>query len=245
MRFLPISLDSPLENILLDEVLLDRAEKNGAGEVLRIWESREVFVVLGRTGKIDEDVDLAAAAGDKIPVLRRTSGGGTVVQGPGCLNFSLVLSRSQRPRLNDIRKSYLEILEPVITALRNLEISAEFRPISDLVLMPDDKKFSGNAQHRGRKFVLHHGTILYDFNLGLISRYLKMPKSIPQYRRSRSHADFVANVPLSPEKFAKMCRKEFSSITVQPALTPAEQDALAEFVRRNSESILSGPRRRG
>ncbi|MCK5082116.1 MAG: hypothetical protein KAR31_04335, partial [Candidatus Omnitrophica bacterium] len=59
------------------------------------------------------------------------------------------------------------------------------------------KKISGNAQKRSKKFILHHGTILYDFDLERIKRYLKVPKDIPEYRQGRSHLDFVTNVPLS------------------------------------------------
>ena len=92
MQLRDISFPTPQENITFDDVLLNLAEKHEAGEYLRFWESPSVFVVLGRIGRAEIDVNATNTKTDGIPVLRRSSGGGTVVQGPGCLNYSLILS---------------------------------------------------------------------------------------------------------------------------------------------------------
>ena len=63
----------------------------------------------------------------------------------------------------------------------------------------DGRKVSGNAQRRGRRALLHHGTLLYDFDPGLAARYLKEPIRRPAYRSGRCHADFIGNLPLSAE----------------------------------------------
>jgi lipoate-protein ligase A len=201
MQFKDISFSTPQENIDFDEDLWHQAEKQGAGETLRFWESSQVFIVMGLTGRQEMDVNLALAGKDNVPVLRRSSGGGTVVQGPGCLNFCLVLSKQKHPQLNQLHKSYEWILSRVIKALKRSGVEAFFRPLSDLAVGPDEKKFSGNAQRRGKYFILHHGTILYDFDLSLISRYLNMPKDVPEYRKGRRHNEFVANVSIDPPAF--------------------------------------------
>ena len=187
-----ISFQSPLENILYDEVLLDLAEQGRGGEVLRFWESPEIFVVLGRTSNPAEDIYIEEALCDQIPVLRRASGGGTVLQGKGCLNYALILSKEKNPQVMKIRESYQFILGKIVQSLKNLGIAAEFKPISDLAV--GEKKFSGNAQKRGKKFILHHGTILYGFDLSLIEKYLTIPKNIPEYRRGRAHRDLIVNL---------------------------------------------------
>lgn len=194
MTFEDISFPGPETNLQYDDDLLGRAEKGGGGEVLRFWESPVLFVVLGRTGKQEDDVYGEVCQKDAVPVLRRTSGGGTVLQGPGCLNFSLVLSKERHHELMAIQSSYVFILEKIALALKRLGVDARFRPICDLVTASDDRKFSGNAQRRGRNFILHHGTILYDFQLSLISRYLKIPLKMPDYRSSRPHEQFVSNI---------------------------------------------------
>ena len=94
-----ISFETPQENILFDEVLLSLAEQKKSGEVLRFWESDKFFIVLGRTSSPVNDIHISAAVHDKIPVLRRSSGGGTVLQGKGCLNYSLILSKETHPQI--------------------------------------------------------------------------------------------------------------------------------------------------
>jgi len=201
MQFRDISFPTPQENIAFDEALWRLAEKHSGGEYLRFWESSKVFVVMGLTGRAQTDVNLIHTQEDNIPVLRRSSGGGTVVQGPGCLNYAMVLSKQKHPQINDLRKSYEWISAKVIEALRQAGVEAYFRPTSDIATGEGEKKFSGNAQRRGKHYILHHGTILYKFDLSLISRYLNMPKDIPEYRKHRSHTDFVTNIPIDPHVF--------------------------------------------
>lgn len=231
MRLKDISLPTPLENILFDDCLLTLAEKGLGGEVLRFWESPKTFIVLGATGKINEDVNQDAARKDHIPILRRTSGGGTVLQGKGCLNFAFVLSKEKNPRLNDLRESYQIILNQVIAIMKDLHVEAVFRPSSDLALVERrgvEKKFSGNAQRRARKYILHHGTILYDFDLISIGRYLKIPRDVPSYRQGRSHEEFVTNIPLTV-KTIKNAFQEFLGLTqVEYALNDVETQCLKD-----------------
>lgn len=222
MRIKDISFDSPQKNLDFDDILLLLAEKHEAGECLRFWESPSTFIVLGRIGKEDEDVDLGQAQKDNIPVLRRSSGGGTVVQGQGCLNYTLVLSKHNYQVLNDLRKSYAWISEKVIGALESQGIKAYFRPISDLATGQNEKKFSGNAQKRGKNYILHHGTILYSFDLSLISRYLKMPQDIPEYRKNRPHTDFVTNIPINPTAFKEALAGQFNLGLMPQPLTQEE-----------------------
>ena len=221
MHFRDISFPVPQDNIAFDDVLFNLADKHEAGEYLRFWESSQIFIVLGRIGREEMDVHSSLAQEDNIPVLRRSSGGGTVVQGPGCLNYSLILSKQKYPQLNDLRKSYEWISAKVIEALHLAGVEAFFRPISDLATGQGEKKFSGNAQRRGKHYILHHGTILYRFDLSLISRYLKMPQDIPEYRKDRSHTDFVTNVPIDPQVFKDHLAQIFYA---SPLQTPSAEE---------------------
>jgi lipoate-protein ligase A len=96
-----------------------------------------------------------------------------------------------------------------MSSVKKFGIDAEFRPVSDLIVKGTEKKFSGNAQRRGRNHILHHGTILYDFDLSLISRYLKVPKKMPDYRANRTHADFVTNISVNPQLIREAIHNEF------------------------------------
>src|SRR5262249_4172206 len=126
------------------------ADAGGSGESVRCWSCSEVAVVVGRSGRVDREVDEAACAQDGVPILRRVSGGGAVVIGPGCLNYALVLSLAARPELKDVALSYKLILGRIVESLGLAELS--LRGMSDLVL--NDRKVSGCAQRRGRNVVL-------------------------------------------------------------------------------------------
>lgn len=236
-----ISFLSPVDNILYDDVLLDLAEKGVSGESLRLWESPQTFIVLGKTGKIVEDVVEAAAERDHVPVIRRSSGGGTVVQGPGCLNYSLILSKKNDAALRDITKSYRIILEKIAGMMRRLGIAVVFYPVSDLARDPGARKVSGNAQRRGRDFILHHGTILLDFDLSLVERYLTVPRRAPAYRKGRAHGDFLANIHVPLTDIKQAFKAHFSISQSTESLTVSEAACLDVYRETKSVMIATAP----
>ena len=80
------TLTSPAENLACDEALLEECESAEHPGFLRFWESPVHFVVLGYGKALEKEVFREECARLEIPILRRCSGGGTVLQGPGCLN---------------------------------------------------------------------------------------------------------------------------------------------------------------
>jgi lipoate-protein ligase A len=187
------SFPSPEENLACDEALLEACEAGDIDdEVLRFWESPKYFVVLGYTGKVQEEVNVAACQELNIPILRRTSGGGTVLQGPGCLNYSLIL-RINNSSVAGITETNEFVMQRNAAALSKV-LSAPVLLQGHTDLTIGDKKFSGNAQRRKQKFLLFHGTFLLDFDLPLIARVLRTPPTQPSYRDQRSHLDFVVNI---------------------------------------------------
>jgi lipoate-protein ligase A len=181
------------DNLALDGEWFRDLEAGADAEALHLWESRDPVVVVGRPGAPSKEVELAACAADGVVILRRESGGGAVVLGPGCLNYSLLLSLERHPALRDVRLSYRRILGGIIDALGAPGL--EIRGVSDLAI--DGRKVSGNAQRRGARALLHHGTLLYAFDARIVERYLKEPHRQPDYRAGRLHAEFLGNLPLS------------------------------------------------
>jgi lipoate-protein ligase A len=196
LRLLDLTLPSPTENLALDDALLDELEEQGGDPVLRFWESDRYFVVLGPSCRLFDDVHADACEQDAIPVLRRASGGGTVLQGPGCLSYAFVLPLTLHPDLSDIRATNRLILERIARALHRWEPATAFRGISDLAI--DGKKVSGNAQRRTRHALLFHGTVLHAMSGDLITRYLKQPARQPDYRADRPHGTFLRTIDVPP-----------------------------------------------
>jgi lipoate-protein ligase A len=193
MRLLDLALSTLPENLALDEALLLQAETGQVQEVLRFWEWPEPAVVLGAGGQFAQEIELAICQEANVPIWRRASGGGTVLLGRGCLCFSLVLAYERSPELRDIRRSYRFILERLSEALDGVLPEIGRAGTSDLAA--GGLKFSGNAQQRKRHCLLHHGTLLYDFDLSLVSRYLRLPSRQPEYRQGRGHGEFLRNLP--------------------------------------------------
>ncbi len=185
---------TPDENLALDEAILLAAE-DGGGEMLRLWELPHDAVVLGAGGVLADDVDEAACATGGVSLHRRASGGGTVLLGPGCLVYSVVLRYDRAPELRDIPASFRWVLARVVAALTPLVGAIEIAGSSDLTFA--GRKFAGHAQQRKRHHLLHHGTLLYGFDLERIGRYLREPPKQPDYRERRPHAAFVGNLPAS------------------------------------------------
>ena len=175
---------SPAANLAFDDWLLQTGR-----ETLRFWESPVHFVVLGRSAKLEMEVNISACDAAGIPVLRRSSGGGTVLQGPGCLNYSLALSLARRPELANVPASYRLLLGRMTRALGcpGLEVQC-----TDILL--GAKKISGNAQRRTRGWLLHHGTLLHGLDVTLMERLLLEPPRQPRHRNRRTHREFVTEL---------------------------------------------------
>jgi len=226
-----ITFPTPEENILYDDVLLQLAEHGKGEETLRFWESEQLFIVLGRISVLQDDVKLSTVVNDGLSVLRRSSGGGTVVQGKGCLNYTLILSKAKHPSIQNIKNSYCYILEKLTKALNTLGLETKYFPVSDVVLTNLMKKISGNAQKRAKKFILHHGTILYDFNLKQIEKYLKMPKDIPEYRKDRNHIDFVANIHCKQNDIKESLKRVFKVKNQESRINDEEKNYLLDYLK--------------
>jgi lipoate---protein ligase len=204
-------ISSAARNLALDWASYEAAERGDPAGALRCWESPEAVVVLGRSSVISRDIDESACIADGVEILRRESGGGAVVLGPGCVIFSLVL-----PIDRDTRASYCQILEWVAGALNVPGL--QIRGSSDLAI--GDRKVSGNAQRRGSRVLLHHGTLLCGLDSKLMERYLKPPHRQPEYRRSRSHTDFTGSLPLSAAQIIERLFAASGSIARQMRATP-------------------------
>jgi lipoate-protein ligase A len=214
MKLLDLTLPRPAENLAGDETLLDAAEAGTGGEVLRFWESRESFVVVGYANKVAAEVNVAACETRGIPILRRCSGGGTVVQGPGCLNYTLVLRITADGPLHNIGIANQFIMRQNRAAIATLNtqpptLNVAIRGHTDLVI--SERKFSGNSQRRRKHFLLFHGTFLLNFDLALVSELLPMPSKQPDYREHRAHTEFLMNLNLSAEKVKAALRQAWKA----------------------------------
>ncbi len=206
MKFIDLTLHTPEENLALDEALLEMCENNSGEEFLRFWAPIPYFVVVGYGQKVEREVNLEFCRQNKIAVLRRISGGGAVVQGVGCLNYSLVMKTPSSGPLAGIAETNCFVLnkhKEALNPLLNGQVKVD--GTSDLAL--GDLKFSGNAQRRKKDALLFHGTFLVNFNIPYMGNVIPPPSRMPSYRNNRTHTEFLTNIKVPASALKDALRK--------------------------------------
>jgi len=141
---------------------------NGNSNQFMFWIPDKVYIVLGASNNPDEALNLDNVIKDNITILKRPSGGQTVLLTPNNIIIVAVF----------IEKAGVE----------NLSMMG----ISDIAV--SGKKILGSAIYRNKKGLLYHAVL----NLGepsiTFERYLKHPSKEPDYRQGRSHSEFVTSL---------------------------------------------------
>ena len=225
MQVLELTLSRAASNLALDEALLIEAEESDAAEeVLRLWEPGEPMVVVGSSSRVAIEVNEQRAKELGIPVYRRVSGGLSIVTGPGCLMYSLVLSYELRPELRSLDFVHQFVLGRIADALSADVPGVTRRGTSDLTV--GTRKFSGNSVRCKRRALLYHGTLLYGFPLELISACLKHPPRRPDYREDRDHDTFVTNLSVTRDALRASLKRAFGAVRVRESWPEEETDRL-------------------
>lgn len=176
---------NPFYNLALEEFLLMNYLE---GEIIMLWQNEPV-VVVGQTQNTVEEINQQYVKEQGIKVVRRTTGGGAVYHDLGNLNYSIITD--YRKGENFGLRNYAE---PIIKALRKLGLEAGFSGRNDILV--DGKKVSGTAQRIWKERLLHHGCLLFDSNLSVISNCLKVrPEKFESkaVKSVRSRVDNIKN----------------------------------------------------
>ena len=243
MRLLDMSFEAPEMNLALDEVLLDSADRvENPVSTLRFWESPVPFIVLGTGQVLAQEVYEEHCEQDDIPIRRRCSAGGCVLQAPGSLNYTLALVCEEYPEVRQLRASYCYILHKLSDAFMEFGLEVQHLGISDMVF--GGKKVSGNAQRRRRRAILHHGTLLYKVDYRAMERYLPEPADRPEYRGNRTHQDFVTVLPMDEIMLRKVVQKAFSLEKAMVSLPTTSEIHAAEQLAAEKYASLDWIHRR-
>jgi lipoate---protein ligase len=211
IQWIDLTLATPQENLSADEAFLDECEEGDDVEILRFWESPEHFVVLGYSNNVAAEVNVSYCEAHSIPVLRRHSGGGAVVQGPGCLNYALILKMQSTGPLSTLSGTNAFIMARHRDLMQSLlGETVEVQGHTDLTLHA--MKFSGNAQWRKHRTLLFHGCFLLHFDIPLVENILRLPAKQPMYRSNRSHEEFMTNVPVSASALKEALRLAWGAL---------------------------------
>ena len=174
----------PTFNLALEEYVLKELDSDE--DFVLLWQNAN-SVIIGRNQNTYEEVNPEVVKEQDVKVVRRITGGGAVYHDLGNLNFSFI-TKSLKDNLNNYKK----FTDPVIAALKEMGVEAEFQGRNDIVV--DGKKISGNAQAYYKNKMLHHGTILYDANLAFVASVLNVKQDKIQSKGIKSNRARVTNI---------------------------------------------------
>eukprot|EP00742_Colponemidia_sp_Colp-10_P003058 GILJ01003261.1.p1 GENE.GILJ01003261.1~~GILJ01003261.1.p1 ORF type:complete len:252 (+),score=33.48 GILJ01003261.1:26-781(+) len=175
------------EQLVLEEALL-RATTDNWFIVNHGLANHRPTIVLGVSGKPTELLHLDKVQRDDIPLIRRFSGGGTVITDENTIFTTFIINKSALPEVQLYPRPIMawtgEFYKKVFgTAFSLRENDYCF----------GDKKFAGNAQTISRERWLHHTSFLWDYQSSRM-QYLQLPKKQPEYRQLRGHDHFLCRL---------------------------------------------------
>ncbi|MGE4289527.1 MAG: lipoate--protein ligase [Salinivirgaceae bacterium] len=182
MYFYHSQTNNPYFNIATEEYLL----KNFSDDFFYVY-INEPSIVVGKHQNTMAEINVPYAVENQLKVVRRLSGGGTVFHDRGNINYCFIQKGAPESLVN-----FRKYSQPILDTLQNLGVNAYLKGKSDLVI--DDLKFSGNAEHVYRDKVLHHGTLLYQSELGKLNEAIKADWNKFTDKAVRSNRSSVTNI---------------------------------------------------
>jgi lipoate-protein ligase A len=173
----------------IDDQILRRHDKRIHSE---IFIPEETMVVLGSGNDPQTEVNLEACSLRSIQVLRRYGGGGTVVLYPGCVVVSTGCWVKDPFKNNFYFKLLNDAVKDALAAKWTSLSGLSQAGISDIVM--GEKKVAGTSMFRSRNYLLYQASILVGLDRTLVNSVLRHPTKEPDYRKGRSHADFLTSL---------------------------------------------------
>lgn len=230
LSYLDLMTTDPSYNLAMEQYVFDCLPRDRM--YFMLWQNDNAIIV-GKYQNTIAEINEEAVRERGICVVRRLSGGGAVYHDMGNLNFTFITDVGESNAL-DLKL----FCEPVVRTLATLGVKAEVNGRNDITI--DGKKFSGNSQYIRQGRVMHHGTIMFDSDLSVVSEALRVDPTKIQTKGIRSVRSRVTNVAEHlPEK---VTLPEFRRILLENILKenpgeayPLTQDDLAAVEKLRAE----------
>ena len=224
MLCIPNQNTDPYFNLAAEEYILKNFKEN----CFVLWRSKP-SIIIGKHQNTLAEINIDFVQEQKIPVIRRLSGGGTVFHDLGNINFSFFQNVGEKENLVDFKR----YTKPILEVLHELAIDAKFEGRNDIMI--DGKKISGNAEHVFKKRVLHHGTLLFSSEISNLSQALKVNPLIYQDKGVKSVRSRVTNI--TDHLKEKITVKEFYNKILSHILSSDSEAIIYEFTQNDIEQI--------
>ncbi len=174
----------PAWNLAMEEFFFQRIP---AGQSFcMLWQNHNT-VVIGKNQNTLQEIDSDYVEQQGIHVVRRLSGGGAVYHDLGNLNFTFITDAPENGQI-DLHRFCV----PIAETLRSFGVEAVISGRNDITV--DGKKFSGNAQYVQNCRVMHHGTMMFDSDLSVLSHVLRPDPDKIASKAIRSVSSRVTNL---------------------------------------------------
>jgi len=198
------------------------------------------YVCIGFHQDAEREVDLDFCGANGIPVFRREVGGGAVYLDGNQLFFQLVLRRND-PRIPAPKEVfYHEFLGPVIKLYRRVGISAEYKPINDVIA--GFRKISGSGVGEIGDCIVFVGNVIFDFNFEMMTRVLKVPDEKFRDKIYKTLTDNLSTIriELGEERAAEWTEERLNALMIEEfdtLLGPFEPQAVDDALRTKMKEL--------
>lgn len=154
------------------------------------WVPDKVYVVLGQRDSIDKAVNDVISKKHNATILKRPSGGHSVVLTPKTV---VVAMTHLGKTLKDIKPTFAKSIDIIIRALSKQDVkNLQIKGISDIVI--GDKKITGSSMYFAKTKLFFHAVINLSEKPDFIAQFLKHPETEPDYRQKRNHSEFITSL---------------------------------------------------
>ena len=182
MKFLILKTTNPYINLAVEEYLFSYTND----DIFMLWQN-EPTIVIGKNQNAYAEINMDFVKKNNIHIARRITGGGAVYHDLGNVNYTFISKKKVREGID-----FEYFTKPILEALSALGLSASLSGRNDILI--DGKKISGNAQHSSSGKVLHHGTLLFDSDLSVLTKALKVDEEKFKSKAIKSVRSRVTNI---------------------------------------------------
>lgn len=175
----------PDYNIALEEFCFKNLRQ--FDKIFILW-INEPAIIVGKHQNTLAEINSRYVEEHGIHVVRRITGGGAVYHDLNNLNYTIISNDEEGEDEFDFRS----FSQPVIETLAELGVEATFSGRNDITI--DGKKICGNAQAYHDSRVMHHGCLLFDTDLTVLSHALEASKETVDSRGVKSVRSRVDNI---------------------------------------------------
>lgn len=194
MLFVHNDCNRPEFNLASEEYLLRSFKK----EIIMLWRNKKA-VIVGCNQNTFSEIDYNFINKNGISVVRRQTGGGAVFHDMGNINYTYITKN------NNSLGDYKTFTKDLRDFLKTLNITAELSGRNDILI--NGSKFCGNAQSFYKDLIIHHGCIMFDTDISVLSDCLKVKKAKIESKGIKSVSSRVTNITenldkkITPEEF--------------------------------------------